>query len=409
MSESNPFKIFQEAYDAYQIKSANIMVLGKSGVGKSTLINSFFRDSLAETGIGSPVTKNIKRFSKKDVPVAIYDTPGLELNGVTQQKLSEEIQDLIQKAAKGPDDSERMHLLWYCINANANRIEQFEIDWIKELSQKVAVVIVLTQSHGKDSMTFKKYIDSLNLDVANVCRVLAFPYESSSGLIEPAFGLKTLAQVSFECLPEAYRIAFVNAQMVDIDRKVAMTNKAVIGYCATAFATGFVPLPMADSLMLVPEQIAMMAHITKMFGLPADKAFLSYLVATVTGTSGATVVGKIVAGNLLKLIPVVGTSIGGTVSGSTAAVITGALGFGYIQVLAKIAEGINRGEKYSNEQIVTIVKTTFASKLADKSFIKHLINQLKPKMKIDPALERKINSEVKQLDQGSNSGWRWGK
>ena len=38
----------------------NIVIIGKTGVGKSTLINTIFGQKLAETGIGKPVTQAIK-------------------------------------------------------------------------------------------------------------------------------------------------------------------------------------------------------------------------------------------------------------------------------------------------------------------------------------------------------------
>ena len=37
------------------LKKLNIIIIGKSGVGKSTLINSLFRGNFAETGLGKPV------------------------------------------------------------------------------------------------------------------------------------------------------------------------------------------------------------------------------------------------------------------------------------------------------------------------------------------------------------------
>ena len=36
---------------------------------------------MAETGVGKPVTDKIRKYEKPDFPLAIYDTPGLELGG----------------------------------------------------------------------------------------------------------------------------------------------------------------------------------------------------------------------------------------------------------------------------------------------------------------------------------------
>ena len=42
------------------LKNLNIIVAGKTGVGKSTLINNVFREKLAETGMGKPVTTHMR-------------------------------------------------------------------------------------------------------------------------------------------------------------------------------------------------------------------------------------------------------------------------------------------------------------------------------------------------------------
>lgn len=50
-------KITQEAINAIaekikNLNTLNIIVAGKTGVGKSTLINSVFKEKLADTGMG---------------------------------------------------------------------------------------------------------------------------------------------------------------------------------------------------------------------------------------------------------------------------------------------------------------------------------------------------------------------
>ena len=57
-------KIAQDCINAINdrirnLYTLNIIIIGKSGVGKSSLINSLFRGNFAETGLGRPVTSEI--------------------------------------------------------------------------------------------------------------------------------------------------------------------------------------------------------------------------------------------------------------------------------------------------------------------------------------------------------------
>ena len=69
----------------------NILLVGKTGVGKSTLVNNVFREQLASTGIGKPITKHLRRISKEGVPIVLYDTRGLELSESVQSEVRKEI------------------------------------------------------------------------------------------------------------------------------------------------------------------------------------------------------------------------------------------------------------------------------------------------------------------------------
>ena len=92
MASVDTDKLAQDAINAIadkikNLKTLNIIVAGKTGVGKSTLINSVFQGDLAETGMGKPVTDHMRKITKKGVPLAIYDTRGFELGKEVQAEV----------------------------------------------------------------------------------------------------------------------------------------------------------------------------------------------------------------------------------------------------------------------------------------------------------------------------------
>ena len=74
----------------------NIIIAGKTGVGKSTLINAAFRANLAEEGMGLPVTQYTSLIEKDNLPLRIYDTVGLELTEKTKQDTIQNVHQIIQ-------------------------------------------------------------------------------------------------------------------------------------------------------------------------------------------------------------------------------------------------------------------------------------------------------------------------
>lgn len=312
----------------------NILVCGKTGSGKSTLINSLFRDKLADTGIGKPVTQHLRKITKENIPLVLYDTRGLELDGKIQKQVFEEINDL-DKKTKGTE--EELDLCYYCINAGSNRIEPTEIDLISSIAKKIPIILVLTMSLGQPAKDLKSYIENLNLDVTGVINVMAQAYKLSDDYEVEPYGLKDLVALSLETIPEETRKAFNNAQQADIQRKADEAASWAKKYVAASFGVGFTPIPFADASILVPMQVTVIAHITAIFGISLSKSSIISLVAAVGGTGGATYLGRTMVANLAKLVP--GTSAAtGFISGATAALVTSALAASYIKVLSLVAQ-----------------------------------------------------------------------
>ncbi len=81
MSQENIGDLFAKAIEkaVEERGHINVIIAGRTGVGKSTLINSVFQEKMADTGQGKPVTKNTREITKEGIPLTIFDTRGLEM------------------------------------------------------------------------------------------------------------------------------------------------------------------------------------------------------------------------------------------------------------------------------------------------------------------------------------------
>jgi 50S ribosome-binding GTPase len=56
-----------------KFRQVNLAVFGKTGVGKSTLINAIFGEEVARTGIGRPVTEGSRLYVTRSGSLGLYD------------------------------------------------------------------------------------------------------------------------------------------------------------------------------------------------------------------------------------------------------------------------------------------------------------------------------------------------
>lgn len=355
------------------LKTLNVMILGKTGVGKSTLVNNMFNQKLAETGVGRPVTDKIRKITKPDFPLAIYDTPGLELSGENAvDLLLEEVTGQIDKGIKSGDISNAIHCIWYCISTPSHRFEQSEIDFLKKILGKtseynVPVIVVLTQSYSnKEANALMKEIEKENLPIANIVPVLAESYEIDEDYTKKAYGLDTLSEVMNSVIPEAVQKTFVAVQKANLELKKVKAQAVVATSAVAAAATGAVPIPFSDAAILVPEQITMLGAITAVFGIQIEKATIAAILSSTIGTAGTTVLGRTIVSNIVKFIPVVGSVAGGFISGATAAALTAALGEAYIIVMTMVYKGELNIIDLSTDKGKDVVKRIFNDKLKIK-------------------------------------------
>lgn len=355
MTESM-INIQSEAQEAIEnaLKSrgtANVIIAGKTGVGKSTLINAVFQGRMAETGQGRPVTQHTRRISKFGIPVAIYDTRGLEIKDY--KPILEELLGYVKTQNSLPDPTAHFHVAWVCISEGSRRVEQAEMDLVKALSQHIPVVGVITTAVADNG--FKKTVEELLSDARNVVRVNSLAQALDGGITIPAHGLKELVEITMEVIPEGQKNAFAAAQRVALSMKVSRARKVVATFSTSAAAAAAIPIPFSDALAIVPIQISMLASISACFGLEVSQGFLGTLVAGTFSAVAGTLGGRAVIGSLLKFFPGIGSGAGSVIAATVASTLTATFGEAYIRTLQALLKD-DPDRQLSAEEVTSAFK-----------------------------------------------------
>lgn len=253
--EEEDFKKKVDSLDKDELPTANIMVAGITGTGKSTLLNAIFGADLAETGKGRPVTAHIDEYQSVDVPIHIWDTVGLELDSEKTKASINSIRQTIAEKAEAKDQFDRVHAIWYCINSGSNRYQGAELDFIKNLhSIGVPFIIVLTQCIGDpdEINQFEKQIREMNAAMGmgdiEIVQVCAKPFKLRGFTID-AFGLDKLVDKTLERLPEFIKGGFIAAQRVSRAQKRAQCEDIIFEYVDVAQRGFWDKVPIINALV----------------------------------------------------------------------------------------------------------------------------------------------------------------
>lgn len=268
--------------------------MGKTGAGKSTLIDAVLEEDLAPTGIGQPVTKKNEVYSKKMMlPIGndsngqygqlgcrlnMYDTVGLEIDSTITEKTLNEIKAHIQKT-KSLMDSSAIHLVWFCVNDRSHCFEDYELELIRKLSieYEIPFIIVITQCFSDEEGELEAKIRSTLPEVSRR-RVLAKDYLLRGGGKITAYGIADLLRTSVVDYP-TLKIDILEKKLNDLDegRKERIrhieesSNKIVSGYVLAATMIGFIPsrcIPIVYGMC-----IKMIAELNDLAGFKFDKYF----------------------------------------------------------------------------------------------------------------------------------------
>ena len=213
----------------YEIKYLTVMLVGKSGVGKSTLINEVLKlegNEKAQIGTGQFVTVKYQEYSSDSLEfLKLIDTRGIELNkNYGADEVKREASKFIEERKETNDPNKFVQCIWYCITGN--RFEEVEQNLLTSLrttygESKIPIILIYTQATDKTAIDeMKEYIKKINIEV-NFIEVLAKRKElvQNQGALEP-FGIDELIKETLKKCKKALNGEMFSVITESISKKI---------------------------------------------------------------------------------------------------------------------------------------------------------------------------------------------
>ena len=207
----------------------NILILGRAGIGKTTLINSILEfegtpnELLTGEGTSKTMGPPVGYVSDTVKGLRLWDSQGIDKEKYNIPKVVEDVKNLINQASLNNDPDKFIHCIWYCISGN--RFEKSESESISELmsiydDDTLPIIIVYTEAYSEQStedvcVEVKDVLGNLmankeKIKEINIMPVVAKDKEIKSGkscTIIEKFGIKPLMDLSIKKIMAAVNSA----------------------------------------------------------------------------------------------------------------------------------------------------------------------------------------------------------
>lgn len=352
----------------------NVLVIGNSGVGKSTLINSVLGEETAKTGWGiTGTTDKLEIYENENIPFRIIDTVGFEPSFIKKFKAINAVKRWSKNSAKAGKEDNQINVIWFCIDGTSSKL--FE-ETIKSLSsatsmwESVPVIVTITKSYSIPER--EKNIEMVNnafakqkrysKNLRKVIPVVASTYVLNDTAYAAPEGITELIDATNDLMPEGIKAAETDIARFKLNRKKVFAQSIVGTATTAATVVGAMPIPFPDAMILSPVEIGEVNALAKVYGIKNNedsKRFLNSIVEV--GTVSVVAKGAI---NALKAIP--GVNIGASVlNAAIAGFIVAAIGEGSIYAFEQIYLGNKTVQDI--DWVTKILESKFSSEFITKA------------------------------------------
>jgi len=351
------------------MKRGNVLVIGNSGVGKSTLINAVLGEEKAKTGWGiTGTTDRLEIYESKSIPFRIIDSVGFEPSFIKRQKAINAVKKWSKASAKQGNEYNEINVIWFCIDGTTSKLFPNTIkDLLRAISiwKTVPVITVITKSYSvperENNIKMVKEAFNKQKQYANkleeIIPVVADKYQINDSIFVAPEGITELIDITNKIMPEGIKAGEKDIFNFKLNRKRALAHSIVGVSTASGVTVGAVPIPFADALILSPIEIGEINAIAKIYGIKKNDTSTKFINSIVeVGTISTAAKTAISALKAIPGINLAASVLNAIIAGS----IIAAIGEGSIYVFEKIYTG----EKSMSD--IDWVKKVMESKLSSQ-------------------------------------------
>jgi len=326
----------------------NVLVIGNSGVGKSTLINALLGEERAKTGWGTEgTTEELAIYESDTLNFRLIDTVGFEPSWFKGMRAINSVIKWSKNSAKEGHADTQINVIWFCVEGTAGKLFAKSIHDLSRATSmwpSVPVIVVITKSYSVPDrsrnieMVYnafakqKKYTKNLR----KVIPVVAQVFVLNDNAFAPPEGLTELIEATNELMPEGMKSSEHDIAAYKLNRKRFMSQAIVSVSTTAAVVVGAVPIPFPDATILMPLEVALVNSLAQVYEIKKDEASKN-LFNTIVEVGTVSIVAR-QAINAAKAIP--GLNIGAAaLNAIVAGSIVAVLGEGTIYVFEQIYLG----------------------------------------------------------------------
>ena len=310
--KDNLEKKFLKEYEKLKqnVQKVNILLAGKTGAGKSSIVNMIFGYGTAQAGTGRPVTQKIDVYEDNTLEVRIFDSKGYELGAVADKEFYDEVVNLSERTN---DPRNVIHLIWYCIDSSGHRVTDYDINAVEAFKKSgLPVAIVLTKADlvtDEESAEIKKTLPAWAADCTFETT------NSTDEKLKKYNNIDKLVTWSAQKLSDAQKLSFIRSQKANLEEKYKQANIMVAQHAVTAASSVLItPLPFSDAPLLIANEMALMVRIMHLYDIDDQIVKLETIgIQSILGKL-LTMGGKYITSQLLRIIPIAGKIVSATVA-----------------------------------------------------------------------------------------------